>query len=81
MVCLRKFPVLKIVGPPWKEGEIRLEFNKVFNTREVISISCTLVNKCDKTYLKYTGVKNQSYLQALTSKAAGHIMANRTPPL
>ena len=27
-VCLRKFPLLQIVGPPWKEGEIRLGVDK-----------------------------------------------------
>ena len=27
-VCLRKFPLWKIVGPPWKEEEIRLEVDK-----------------------------------------------------
>ena len=28
-VRLKKFPLGKIVGPPWKEGEIRLGVNKV----------------------------------------------------
>ena len=27
-VCLRNFPLWKIVGPPWKEGEIRLGVDK-----------------------------------------------------
>ena len=28
-VCLKKIPLWKIVEPPWKEGEIRLEVDKV----------------------------------------------------
>ena len=28
-VCLSKFPLLKIVGAPWKEGEIRLGVDKI----------------------------------------------------
>ena len=27
-LCLRKFPLWKIVRPPWKEGEIRLEVDR-----------------------------------------------------
>ena len=28
-VCLRKFPLRKIVGAPWKEGEIKLGIDKI----------------------------------------------------
>ena len=35
-VCLRKFPLWKIVEPPWKEGEIRLGVDKWFFVQLVL---------------------------------------------
>ena len=36
----RKFPLSKIVGPPWKEGEIRLEVDKVHFVMKRANIFC-----------------------------------------
>ena len=39
-VCLRKIPLWKIVGSPWKEGKIRLEVNKFFFLPLVMATLC-----------------------------------------
>ena len=41
-VCLRKIPIWKIVGSPWKEGEIRLEVDKtIFTARRNFLLAIT----------------------------------------
>ena len=38
-LSLRKFPLWKIVEPPWKEGEIRLEVDKIIITNPEVWLS------------------------------------------
>ena len=42
-VCLRNFPLWKIVGPPWKEGEIRLGVDKYMFSKFGTQKDVTLV--------------------------------------
>ena len=51
-VCLRKFPLWKIVGPPWKEGEIRIGVDKVM-FKEVSRQGCKLDWKFSRDYFNW----------------------------